>query len=453
MGDKPGESPGVSAGRGINRRDFLKMGAAGIAGASLLGVAGCGGGGGGSQEGGPVEFTFAMAPDDSGSREKLIDKFNKQNKGKYKLNYREVPSDTGQYFDQLRTEFQAGQTNIDLIGGDVIWPAQFAANGWILDLTDRFPKDEQTKFLEGPIQANTYEDKIYGIPWYTDAGMLYYRKDWLDKAGLEPPKTWTELKDQAKQIMDQEDKAKNGFVFQGANYEGGVVDGLEYIWSHGGDVLDGGDASKVIIDSPESVAGLETERSMVDEGISPQAVASYKEPESQGVFLRGDAVFCRNWPYMYAIAGDPEQSQIKQDQIGIAALPSAEGNDSFSGLGGWNFFINANSDAEKQDAAYAFAEFMTAPEQQKFSALEGSLLPTRKALYEDQEIKDKVPVVALGGEALNNSRPRPVSPVYSDMSLKMAEQFSANLKGNTASKKAISTLQSELSDIAEQASS
>lgn len=438
-----------SLGRKLSRRDFLKVGGAGLAGATLLGVAGCGGGGG-SQSGGPVEFTLSMAPDDTGVRQKQFDEFNKQNKGKYKVNYREVPSDTGQYFDQLRTEFQAGQTNIDLIGGDVIWPAQFAANGWILDLTDRFTQEEQKKFLDGPIEANTYEGKIYGIPWYTDAGLLYYRKDLLDKAGLQPPTTWDELKQQAKQIMQQEG-TKNGFVFQGANYEGGVVDGLEYIWTHGGDVLEGDKADKVVIDSQKSVAGLQMERSMVEEGIAPQAVASYKEPESLGVFLRGDAVFCRNWPYMYAIAGDPKQSQIKQEQVGITALPKSQGNETFSGLGGWNFFINANSDSEKQDAAFAFAQFMTSPEEQKRSALEASLLPTRKELYDDQEIKDKVPVIALGREALNSSRPRPVSPYYSDMSLKMAEQFNESLKGNTSPEKAISTLQSELSDIVEQA--
>ena len=190
---------------------------------------------------------------------------------------------------------------------------------------------------------------------------------------------------------------------------------------------------------------------MIEDGVSPQAVASYKEPESLGVFLRGDAVFCRNWPYMYAIAGDPEQSQITQDQVGIAPVPASEGNESFSGLGGWNFYINANSDPEKQDAAFAFAQFMTSPEEQKRSALQASLLPTRQALYDDEEITEKVPVIALGRQALESSRPRPVSPVYSDMSLKMAEQFNASLKGNTSPQNAISTLQSELSDIVEQA--
>jgi ABC-type glycerol-3-phosphate transport system substrate-binding protein len=77
-----------------------------------------------------------------------------------------------------------------------------------------------------------------------------------------------------------------------------VCNGLEYIWTHGGNVLDPEDPSKVVIDSPESVAGLATEHSMIADGVSPEAVLHYKEDESHATFLRGDAVFfLRNWPY------------------------------------------------------------------------------------------------------------------------------------------------------------
>lgn len=437
-------------GRGMNRRDFLKISGAGLAGAALLGVAGCGGGGGGS-EGGSGEFVFSFGPDSSGSLTKLVDMFNKQNKGKYKAKYRQMPADTGQYFDKIRTQFQAGGGDIDLIGGDVIWPAQFAANGWISDLSDRFPQGERDKFLPGPIESNTYEGKVYGVPWFTDAGMLYYRKDLLEKNGFnEPPKTWDELKQMAKKVQDAEG-TKFGFVFQGAEYEGGVVNGLEYINSYGGEVLNESDSSKVVIDSSGSVDGLTIEQSMIQDGIAPQAVANYTEQESQTSFLNGDAVFCRNWPYMYALAADPEQSKVKQDQISVAPLPKGAAG-SVSGLGGWNFYINAASDQGKQDAAYEFVKFCTASKQQKFRALNGSFLPTLKALYEDQEIKDKVPVIDLAPEALANTKPRPISPYYSDMSLKMAEQFNASLKGDVKPQNAINTLQDELQSIADQAS-
>ena len=81
----------------------------------------------------------------------------------------------------------------------------------------------RNKFLQGPVESNTYEDKVYGVPWFTDAGLLYYRKDLVEKAGFSgPPATWDELKEQANQIM-QDEGTKFGFVFQGAEYEGGTV--------------------------------------------------------------------------------------------------------------------------------------------------------------------------------------------------------------------------------------
>jgi len=431
----------------FSRREFLRLGGAGVAGAALLGVAGCGGGG---EQGGPVQLVFSHGPEQSGVLREQLDAFNRRHEGEIRVEWREMPAQTEQYFDRLRTQFQAGGGDIDTISGDVIWPAQFAANGWIVDLSDRFPESEREKFLDGPINSNVYEGAIYGVPWFTDAGMLYYRKDLLQKSGYsEPPRTWDELKEMALRVK-QDSGTKFGFVFQGANYEGGVVNGLEYIWTHGGDVLDPEDPTKVIIDSPESVAGLKTERSMVEEGVAPEAVTTYKEDESHGAFLRGDAVFLRNWPYVYALVGDPEQSRIEPGQVGISELPvGGEGQQSYSCLGGWNFFINASS--ERQEEAWEFIRWMTEPEQLKVNALQGSRLPTRRGLYEDREVLEKVPVARLGKEAIiQNSRPRPVSPYYSDMSLRMAEQFSASLKGEVSPEQAVKTLQGELQRLIEE---
>ena len=113
-------------GADLSRKDFLKLGGAGLAGAALLGTAGCGGGSGGSGD-----LVLSWGPDDTGSLPKLIKQFNQQSKD-FKVTYQEMPVDTGQYFDKLRTQFQAGGGDIDLILGDVIWPAQFAVNGWIV---------------------------------------------------------------------------------------------------------------------------------------------------------------------------------------------------------------------------------------------------------------------------------------------------------------------------------
>jgi multiple sugar transport system substrate-binding protein len=443
MTERRGGGRRVLAGRRMTRRDFLKLGGAGLAGAALLGSAACGGGG--QQSSG--EVTVGFGREASGTLEDLIKRFNKVNKKDITVTWRHMPSDTGQYFDQLRTEFQAQSGDLTLVAGDVIWPAQFAANGYIIDLSNRFTQEMRSKFLDGPVQANTYQGKVYGVPWFTDAELLYYRKDLLEKSGFSaPPRTWDELKAQAGKVM-RDFHTKFGFVFQGAQYEGGVVDGLEYINSYGGQVLDPSNAKKVTINSPNSVEGLTTERSMIESGVAPEAVSTYQEPDCEAPFLGGDAVFCRNWPYMYALAGTGDF--IGQDQIDIAPLPAGSAG-SVSGLGGWNFFINAFADSGAQDSAWEFVKFMVAEPQQKEFSIKGTYLPTLTSLYQDPEVKDNVPTVKLAPEALANTKPRPVSPVYSDMSLEMQEQFNSSLKGDASPEEAVQTLQEQLQKIADQ---
>jgi len=151
---------------------------------------------------------------------------------------------------------------------------------------------------------------------------------------------------------------------------------------------------------------------------------------------------------MYALAQDPQTSKTKPEQIGIAPLPTGEGGQSFSGLGGWNMMINANS--QKQDEAWEFVKFMTDEKGQRQRALAATLLPTRKSLYEDQQILEEVPVIRLGKEAIQRTKSRPVSPYYSGMSLAMAEQFNLSLKGDVPSDQAVQNLQEELTKIVEQ---
>jgi multiple sugar transport system substrate-binding protein len=434
---------GVFAGRQFNRRDFLKMSGAGLAGAALLGSTACGGGGGS----GSGNLIFSMGADTTGTMQPLIDKFNKQSDG-FKVTYREMPTDTGQYFDKLRTQFQAGGGDIDVIGADVIWPVQFAANGWIMDVSDRFPKSEQSQFLPGPIDSLTFDDKIYGVPWYTDAGLLYYRQDLLEKSGYsEPPKTWDELEEMGLKVS-KDQGIDYGFVFQGDQYEGGVCNGCEYIWTNGGNVLDPNDPSKVVIDSPEAAAGLATEQGIVEDGVAPQAVATFTETETDPAFLGNKAVFARNWPYMYSLAGTTDYPDVKPEQIGVAPIPLGEGQTQLvSTLGGWNMLINAQTDMP--DEAWEFVQWITAEEQQKWRALKASLLPTRPTLYKDKEIRETIPVIVEGEAALKNARSRPTSPYYSDMSLEMQEQFNGVVKGDISPEDAVASLQQSLEQIIE----
>jgi multiple sugar transport system substrate-binding protein len=435
----------VLAGRRINRRDFLKMSGAGLAGAALLGASGCGGGGSSSGN-----IVFSMGPDDPNKTfTKLIDKFNKQHKGEFQVVYREMPSDTGQYFDKLRTEFQAGGGDIDVIGGDVIWPIQFAAQGWVQDLSDKFPSSEQNKFLPAPIGASTYEGTIYAVPWYEDAGVLYSRSDLLEQAGYSaPPKTWNELKEMALKTS-QDAGIPNGFVFQGSNYEGGVCNALEYIRTHGGDVLSNVTSGKVIIDSPEAAAGLETYHSMITDGVAPKAVTNYTETESVPVFGNGEAVFLREWPGTYGdIAGGTYK--VKAEQVAVSPIPVAPGHQSSSTLGGWTFMINAQTDMP--DEAWEFVKFMSSYESFKFAAINGGYISARKAILDDPEVQKAIPTVKLAKDVLlKYATSRPVTQFYGDMSLEMQSQFNDALAGDVSPQQAVASLQKSLTNIMKQA--
>ena len=181
---------------------------------------------------------------------------------------------------------------------------------------------------------------------------------------------------------------------------------------------------------------------MITEGISPEGVTVYKEDESAGAFLNGDAVFLRNWPYVYALVGTSDYPELKPEQVGVSELPSADGEPGNGTVGDQPLYIS--STAKDPDASWKFIQFLTAPEQQKIRAVEGAYLPTRTALYSDPEIQEKVPVVPLAQEALQHTRPRPVSPYYSDMSLEMAEQFNASLSGDISPEETARTLKEQL---------
>jgi multiple sugar transport system substrate-binding protein len=153
----------------------------------------------------------------------------------------------------------------------------------------------------------------------------------------------------------------------------------------------------------------------------------------------------RNWPYVYSLIGTSSYPKLKTDQVGVSELPSADGKPGNGTVGDQPLYISTSS--KYPDAAWKFIEFLSATDQQRFRAVEGSYLPTRSALYDDPEIQDSVPVVALAKQALQHTRPRPVSPYYSDMSLEMQEQFNASLKGDTTPGEAARTLKGELESI------
>jgi multiple sugar transport system substrate-binding protein len=427
--------------RRTSRRELLVASGAGLAGATLLGsLAACGD----DDEGATGEVLLSIGADLKEIVTGQIKAFNReQGQDGVTASLRVMPTDTSAYFDQLRTQFQGGGSDIDLIAGDVSWPPQFAVNGWITDLSDRLDDDEQAQYLTGAIAGDTFEDKLYGVPWYSDSGLLYFRSDLLEKSGFsDPPTTWDELMEMASKIQS-DSGIQNGFVFTGADYEGGTVLGTEFIRNAGGDILDG---DEVVIGSPEAIEGLSIQQSLVSDGIAPEAVANYQEDQASGAFLRGDAAFMRMWPYAYDFLSDPELSEIETSQVGLTEVPVTNADIPKTNVGGgWSFYLN--TDAADPDAAWELIEYLSSAEQQKVLALKGSYLPTRKEVLDDPEVIKTLPAVRLARSAVESTTTPPVSPYYSDMSLAMSKEFNSNILGQVTPKEAAQNLQDELESI------
>lgn len=341
----------------------------------------------------------------------------------------------------------AGSTDIDVFNVDVVWPGILGS--FFIDLKEYTNGSEKDHF-EAIIANNTVDGKLVAMPWFTDAGILYYRKDLLEKHGEKVPTTWEELTTTAKKIMEAEKKAGTkglwGLVFQGKAYEGLTCDALEWVHSHGGGTIVDADG-KVTIDNPEAAAALDLAASWIGT-ISPQDVLGYEEEQARTLFQGGKSVFMRNWPYAYALS-QSEDSPVK-GKVGIAVLPKGSGPNgrSAAAMGGWNLSVSKFSKHPKEAAALAL--YLTGPEEQKRRAIDGGFHPTIKSLYEDKEILEKNPSFAELAETFKNSVPRPTTVTkgqYNQVSNEFWNAVHAVLDKEKKSQQALADLKAKLEQI------
>jgi trehalose/maltose transport system substrate-binding protein len=216
-------------------------------------------------------------------------------------------------------------SDVDVYMVDVIWQGIAAPHA--VDLKKFVKADEIKAFFPRSVENNTVNGRLVSIPWFIDAGLLYYRTDLLEKYGYKaPPQTWEELAEMAKKIQDGERAAGNpdfqGFVFQGKSSESLTCDAVEWIYSFGGGTIINPD-KKVTISNPNAIKALETAKSWIGT-ISPTSVTNYGEEEARYIWQIGNAAFMRNWPYAYPLGADPK-SPIS-GKFDVTVLPKGGDN-------------------------------------------------------------------------------------------------------------------------------
>ena len=338
----------------------------------------------------------------------------------------------------------ANSADIDVYQIDVIWPGILANH--FIDLAEHVDQETVDQHFEAIVQNNTVDDRLVAMPWFTDAGILYYRTDLLDKYGKEAPTTWQELTETAREIQEGERAEGNdrmqGFVFQAKAYEGLTCDALEWIDSFGGGQIVTDDGA-ITINNDNAAAALDLAATWIG-GIAPEGVLNYAEEESRGVFQSGNAVFMRNWPYAWALGNAPD-SPIT-GKIGVSQLPKGGEDGKHTGvLGGWQLAVSKYS--QNAELAVDLVRHLTSADEQKRRAIEGSYNPTIAALYQDEEILAATPFFGALYETFTNAVARPsrvTGEKYNQVSSEFFNAVHAVLSGKTDAASSLEALEGRL---------
>lgn len=313
--------------------------------------------------------------------------------------------------------FLAGASTPDVVYTDVVWPATFARSGWLANLNKFHP--DTSAYFAGQMATGEYNGGVYAIPWFINAEGLYYRTDLIKT----PPTTISQLVTDAKQAMAKDPSLKEGLAFEGANYEGAVT----AFQSFGGQL---GLSNLANINTPANLGAL----TFMDDAIhtykiAPSAVTGWNEANVQAAWQSGQAPFALNWPYLFQLS-EAKGSSLA-GKTGWIPFPSTTPQ---SSLGGDDLAINANS--THQAAAYEFIQYLDSSAAQVARAVSAGDPPAVKAAY-NSALYNAAPYYRQEQAVYSVVTPRPVTPVYPQISAQLQPMISSVLSGQATPKAAL----------------
>lgn len=322
-----------------------------------------------------------------------------------------LPHASNECFALYKQWLSAASFDIDILQMDIAWIGIFSeylqpldeyyTGNDVLDLDDYFDEIRNSMYYNG---------RIVALPWYTDCGVIYYRKDLLKKYNRPVPKTLEELYDTAYYIQECERMDPNkktrffGFVFQAKAYEVLTCNFAEFVDAFGGKIAsDDG----VFIASPAVSQSLKFMIKCL-KNITSRSVLNYSEEDARSLFQSGNAVFMRNWPYAWSLMND-QTTQVR-GKIGVMQIPLSRtilysSKKTATGvLGGW--FLTVSKFSKNPELAASLIKFLTSKMEQRKRAMY-SYAPTFKSLYNDREILRINPFFSEFYHSLENAVARP----------------------------------------------
>jgi multiple sugar transport system substrate-binding protein len=394
-----------------------------------------------------MTFWIGGAPQEVDYWEALVDEFERTSG--ITVDLIRQPSSTDQRKQGLVISLAAEQPDPDVFLMDIVWLQQFFQSGWLQPLDPFFRPDgfSIAPFFKDVVDTvDRYAGHYYALPVFIDIGLLYYRKDLLKKYGYSgPPRTWGDLLQQASEIQAGErshNPGFNGFLWQGAQYEGLVCTFLEFSASNGGGIMQDG---HVRLNRGANAVALEFMQDLIRKyGISPlNTYTDMREEEVRRAFQRGDALFERNWLYAWNL--HQKDGSAVEGKIGMAALPQFEEGQSVAALGGWHIGVSRHSDMP--DKAWELVRFILSRASQKKLVLNLGWYPGRSDVYTDPDVLKKVPYAGLLREIFSRAVTRPNLPYYDQVSDVIQRTVNGCLAGKQPPAEALGRMQSEIDRI------
>ena len=367
-------------------------------------LAACGG------DGGKPELVWYINPD-SGGQDAVAEKCSTDD---YTISTQVLPQDAGQQRIQLARRLAAKDPSIDLMSIDPPFTAEFADAGFLAEVPqDAKAQLEEQGTFKGAMDAATWKDKLVVFPFWSNTQVLWYRKSFVEKAGIDmsKPVTWD-------QIIDAADENDGKIGVQANKYEGYVVWINALVEGAGGHILEdageGVDAKITLSEEAGQEAAAVVEKLATSEA-APADLSVSNEGTAGSTFGSDAGSFQVNWTFIWHNYDDSAPDVAKD--IGYARYPqTVEGEESRPPYGGIGIGVSAFS--EQKDLALEAAQCLTSPEMQGINADKTGNMPASTKGYEYPALKEQYPddLLELFQTSVDAAAPRTVTPYWSDVS-------------------------------------
>lgn len=345
----------------------------------------------------------------------------------------------------LTQSFAAKDGAVDLVVIDVLRLAQFVEAQWVEPLDaylDYTREPNPARVFPVYRQTSTIGGRQYALPTAADAFFLYFRKDLHEKYGLQPPKTWAELKTNAQTILaGEKNPALRGFETAGAPVETTVCSFLLPIWGNGDDLFRTGRAN---LDGEAPRRPFQLLAELKAAKLIPANMAETATDRVRQNMQAGNLVYGFGWGYARTRFEQDGETQVA-GKIGQTLPPGSSAESMATCAGGWQVMVSAFSKSKPEAAR--FAKYLASPEVARQFAMRTGQLPVYPELYDNPDLLGAYPWFSEALPVLKAARARPITARYPEVSEVIRTNVAAFLAGTRGIDSAVADMALKLNAI------